>query len=338
MSSPDARQGPDRIPRVAVVMPVRNAARYLDASIASVLGQTHADFEFIALDDASTDGSTDILASWAARDRRLRVERSARPLGVVESSNRVVLASRAALVARMDADDISHPERLARQVDAFDRHPGAALVGTLFEGIDGDGRIVRTRDRWRLLFPSPFAPFPHGSVMFRREAFDAIGGYDRRTEYWEDLDLFHRLAAVGSVLVLTQALYRYRFHTTNVRLVSEREEVEEAVARMLVAFKPGGRATLNGSRPARLPDDPHVLYSLAASRIWAGEPPELWSRLGFRSLLRPSPSTAAIFAVAAMAAASPKATRYLLARIIATRDRLASLRVGREPFEWHFAS
>ena len=336
MSSSERGRDANRIPRVAVVMPVRNAARYLDASIDSVLRQTLSDFEFVALDDASTDGSADILESWAARDPRLRVERSAQPLGLVESSNRVVLASRAALVARMDADDVSHPERLAREVDAFDHRPRAVLVGTLFEGIDGDGRTVRTRDRWRLLSPSPFAPFPHGSVMFRREAFDAIGGYDRRTAYWEDLDLFHRLAALGPVLVLTEALYRYRFHTGNSRVVDDRDDVEKAAARMWQTVQPQGAK--NPPDPSGIADDPRVLYSVAASRIWAGVPPELLSRLCLRSRWRVNPSTAAIFAVATMAAVSPKATRAFLGRFVAARDWVAGHRVGPGAFEWHFAS
>lgn len=106
---------PPPLPRLSVVMPVRNAARFVDAAAGSILSQSFADLEFVALDDASTDGSGDRLAAWAARDARLRVIRSDTPLGLVGSSNAAVRASRAPLVVRMDADDVSDRERLARQ-------------------------------------------------------------------------------------------------------------------------------------------------------------------------------------------------------------------------------
>jgi glycosyltransferase involved in cell wall biosynthesis len=315
----------ERIPPLSVVMPARNAAPYLDAAIVSILTQTFTDFELVVIDDASTDGSSEILAAWAARDPRVRVERSDVPLGLVGSSNRAVRASRAPIVARMDADDVSHPERLRRQLDVLATHGDAVLVGTLFEGIDGAGRLVRPRDRWRLLGPSPFAPFPHGSAMFRREDFEAIGGYRAETEYWEDLDLFHRLAARGRVLVLPEALYRYRFHVGATRLAGDPATVEPAVARMIRAAGYGV-------------DEPRAAYSLAASRLWAGHPPHLWSTLRLPSLVPPRLSTLAIFGVAAAGALSPRATRFALGCIIGARDRLASVRIGPEPREWRFAS
>lgn len=324
------------VPRLSVVMPVRNAAPYLDAAVESILGQSFVDFEFVAVDDGSTDGSTERLAAWAARDARLRVERSDEPLGLAGSSNRAVRASRAPIVARMDADDVSAPERLARQLDVLDREAGAVLVGTLFEGIDAAGRRVRARDRWRLLRPSPFAPFPHGSIMFRRDAYDAVGGYDPRTEYWEDLDFVRRLATRGRVFVIPDALYRYRFHATNVRLTERRQEVERAVARMRQTVDPTPRRAARADVTADAADDPRVLYSLAASRLWAGRAPGLWPRLRWRALATGDPGVIGIFGIAAAAAVSPRATRTALAAFIAVRDRLAGLRLDGAPREWHF--
>jgi glycosyltransferase involved in cell wall biosynthesis len=318
-------------------MPVRNAAPFLDESIPSILGQTFTDFEFVVLDDASSDKSAAILESWAARDARLRVERSGKPLGLVGSSNAVVRASQAPLVARMDADDVSKPERLARQVALIESDQGAVLGGTLFEGIDGSGRVVRTRDRWRLLRPSVFAPFPHGSILFRREMFEAVGGYDAGAEFWEDLDLYHRLAKRGRVLVLPEALYQYRFHSMNVRVQAPAGEVERAALRLHSTFsQSNGHVRRRVEVPA--PDDPLALYSLAASRLWAGLPPELLSRLRLGSFRRLRLSTLAVLAVAVGGAVSPGATRAGLATFIAARDRLAGLRVGDGPVEWHFAS
>lgn len=321
-------------------MPVRNVAPFLDASVRSILAQTFADFEFVIVDDASSDGSSDILASWATRDPRVRVVRSDVPLGLAGSSNAAVRASRGRIVARMDGDDVAHPERLAQQLAVLAREPDAVLIGTVFEGIDASGQTVRPCDRWRLLRPSPFAPFPHGSIMFRRDAFDAVGGYDPRNDYWEDLDLFRRLARRGRVLVLPRPLYRYRFHSTNVRLVDRRTEVERGVARMWRAVAPPRRNHRDGdgkSEGVSPPSDPRVLYSVSACRLWAGEDPDLWPRLQWRTLGGLDPMVIGIFAVAALASVSPRAGRFTLATAIAVRDRLAGLRLGREPREWHFA-
>src|SRR5690242_17061177 len=103
-------------PLISVVMPVYNALPFLDASINSILTQTFNDFEFVIFDDASTDGSSERLREWAARDGRIRLHESKQQLGLSGSSNAVVAQARASLIARMDADDIAHPDRLKRQL------------------------------------------------------------------------------------------------------------------------------------------------------------------------------------------------------------------------------
>jgi hypothetical protein len=318
-------------------MPARNVERYCDAAVESILRQTFADFEFVAFDDGSTDGTAARLEAWAARDARLRVVRSPRPLGLVGSSNAAMRASRAPLVARMDADDVSHPDRLSRQMALLATRPDVVLVGTLFEGIDANGRRVRSRDRWRLLRRSPFAPFPHGSILFRREAFDAAGGYLDASEFWEDLSLYRRLAQRGRVLVIPEALYQYRFHATNVRTVARQDAVSRAIVAMWKEVVAQGRPR-HGDLPRAdiTAADPRVQYLLAATRLWAGEDPRLLARLSPRALVTANPVSVAIFLVAAAAAVSPRATRGLLSSVIALRDRVSGLLVGGAPREWHF--
>lgn len=200
---------------LSVVMPVRNAAPFLDASIGSILGQTMREFELVILDDASGDDSTQILERWARRDSRIRLHRSDIHLGVVGASNRVVELSHAPLVARMDADDIAHRERLARQLAVLSSHPDVVLAGTMCDGIDARGRRMRPRDGWRIVRRSSAAPFPHGSIMFRRSAFDAVGGYREEHKGTEDHDLFHRLVHHGGIVVLPEVLYHYRYHAAS---------------------------------------------------------------------------------------------------------------------------
>src|SRR3954452_11229500 len=110
-------------PRVSVVMPVRNAMPYLDIAAESILGQTFQNFEFVILDDGSTDGSTERLREWAMRDPRIRLLEEKHNLGPALSSERVARAARAPVVARMDADDVSHPRRLEEQLDVLDNFP-----------------------------------------------------------------------------------------------------------------------------------------------------------------------------------------------------------------------
>jgi glycosyltransferase involved in cell wall biosynthesis len=134
-------------PLISVVMPVYNALPFLDDSVNSILTQTFTDFEFVIFDDASTDGSVERLREWAARDARIHLHGSSTQLGLSGSSNAVVSRSRAAIIARMDADDISHPDRLKRQLQVIENAPDVAVVGTLCNGIDARRRDGRPRDR-----------------------------------------------------------------------------------------------------------------------------------------------------------------------------------------------
>ena len=179
-------------------MPVYNALPHLDAAVRSILDQSHRDFEFVIYDDASTDGSTERLRQWAAKDGRIRLFEGERNLGPVGSSTCVMEQSAAPLVARMDADDASIWNGSQRQLRLFGEKPGAGLVGTLFEVIDATGRRIRSPDFWRLARHSAFVPFAaHGSIMFRRSVFDQVGGHRLECEFWEDQDLVARMATAA---------------------------------------------------------------------------------------------------------------------------------------------
>jgi glycosyltransferase involved in cell wall biosynthesis len=175
-------------------------------SIESILNQQFADFEFVILDDASTDGSAEILKEWAQKDSRIRLFQSSECLGLSRSSNQVVSQCQTPVIARMDADDISHRDRLQLQFQILNDEPDVVAVGTRCIGIDAQGRVVRPRDRWRIVRRSAYIPFPHGSSMFRKRSFDEIGGYCEELKRGEDQDLFHRLAKKGRVVSLPNVL------------------------------------------------------------------------------------------------------------------------------------
>jgi glycosyltransferase involved in cell wall biosynthesis len=137
--------------QISVVMPVHNAAPFLNESIDSILNQSFSHFEFVILDDASTDDSHEILRDWEKRDRRIRLHKVEDKLGLAGSSNFIVSQAIAPLIARMDADDISQPDRLSRQWEVMQSHSDVVAVGTLFDGIDANGELTRPRDRWRVV-------------------------------------------------------------------------------------------------------------------------------------------------------------------------------------------
>jgi glycosyltransferase involved in cell wall biosynthesis len=226
------------MPRVSVVLPVRDGARYLREAVESVLGQSLADLELIVVDDGSTDETPSLLAGFD--DRRLRVLRQDR-LGLVPALNRGLEAAKAPYVARMDADDVSLPERLERQVAFLDAHPRAVLVVPGVELMDEEGHGVGTLVlppadadlRRRLLLRNPIT---HGSVVARRSALEAVGGYRAAHGANEDYDLWRRLARDWELAALPDLLYRYRVHPgavtkTDPERVARREALRDELWR-----------------------------------------------------------------------------------------------------------
>ena len=216
--SSEAGTGDD--PLVSVVMPVRNGAAHLDEAIASILDQTLTSIELIVVDNGSTDGTSDILARWAASDRRV-VPLSAGDIGLVRALNVGMERARAPFVARMDADDIAEPCRLERQLSHLASHSTVAAVGTGYRYIGADGaptgrRRTETgphRLRAAVWFGNPIA---HPSVMFAIDRLESPPRYDTGHPDAEDLELWLRLMRRHELDNLTEPLLRYRKHATSV--------------------------------------------------------------------------------------------------------------------------
>lgn len=185
-------------PLVSVVMPVYNGEKHVRKAVDSILGQTFKDFELIIVDDGSTDRTPEILNEFT--DARIRVIGNSTNMGVRRARNRALDAVRGKFIAVQDADDVSMPRRLEKQVQYLERHHGIALIGT--DGIEFDEvrevghRVAIPRSnlalKWHLLFQNPFI---HSSVMFRTEVITAIDGYsDSETaELAEDYELWSRM-------------------------------------------------------------------------------------------------------------------------------------------------
>ena len=207
--------------KVTVLMSVYNGGESIRTAVESILNQTYSNFEFLIVDDGSTDDTPDVLRSLVTEDSRIRVVRNRSNLGLGGSLNRGVAEARGELVARMDADDISHPERLERQVEFLTREPSVDVVGTQAVDIDSAGNLLASRSApmthqaiCRLI---PWTnPMIHPSVMFRRQAIIAVGSYDARLRYAEDYDLWFRCIAGGLKFAnLPDCLLAYRVGGSN---------------------------------------------------------------------------------------------------------------------------
>lgn len=328
-------------PGVSIVMPVHNALPHLDQAVASILDQTYSAFEFVIYDDASTDGSAERLRHWAALDSRIRLFHGERNLGPAASSNQVVACSIAPIVARMDADDIAMPARIQRQLEILDERADVGLVGTLWDVIDANGRKIRGPEFWRLARRSWSAPFPHGSIMFRREIFDAVGGYRDACEFWEDLDFVLRVAARSKVLVIAEPLYRYRQSNTSTRIASEQARVERAVDLRYrsIARVQAGQAyddllrDRSSGGEARV--DPRVFVALGSLALWSNRRPRLVRRLLRRARLGLDRATATAIVWTIWARVSPSSLRAAMHLVSKARNAMARNKpVPGEAAEW----
>ncbi|MBN1490093.1 MAG: glycosyltransferase [Phycisphaerae bacterium] len=255
-------------PRVSVIMSVRNGAAYLREAVDSILAQSFGDFEFIIVDDASDDETPRILAEYAAADSRIVLLVNDENLRLSRSLNRALAVARGTYIARQDADDLSLPDRFARQVERFDAEPDLGLLGTAFDICDANGRrvgtqvvpITDTEIRLQMLFDNAFC---HASMMLRRRVLPGvIGGYDATVRYAQDYELWSRLLRVTRGANLAEPLVVHRQHEANVTTRAHDEQQQTAVriaAREIAEHCPSVVLTLD---------------EVGALRRWYQQPPK----------------------------------------------------------------
>lgn len=220
-------------PYVSVVMPVFNGARYISGAIDSILTQDYQDFEFIVVDDGSTDQTASMLS--LIKDPRLKVITHKNNMGIVTSLNDGVRASKGKYIARMDSDDLSDPKRFSIQVDYLDKHRDCAAVGSFVRLIDPAGKTLYTieqptRDlaiKSHLLQDSCIA---HGSVMMRKSAIEEVGLYNDSSDvvHAEDYDLFVRFAAKYKLANVPEYLYVRIEHDHSISHIHSKTQQQSA--------------------------------------------------------------------------------------------------------------
>jgi GT2 family glycosyltransferase len=201
-------------PPITVLLAVHNGQRYVRQAVQSVLEQTWDDFELCIVDDGSTDETGCILAQ--IHDSRIILLRNEHNRGLPSALNRGLSAARGEYVARIDADDLCEPQRLARQIEHMRAHPDIVILGTWTTEIDEAGHPVGAFEvaphpgyiAWALTHRNVIY---HPTVMMPREFIQSLGGYDEQMTYAQDHDLFARaIMAGGIVTVLPERLVRYR--------------------------------------------------------------------------------------------------------------------------------
>ncbi|WP_063823033.1 glycosyltransferase [Rhodopirellula baltica] len=223
--------------RISVLLTVFNAKTTVAETIRSVLTQTETGFEFLILDDGSTDGSDDVAIQAAKNDDRVQLIRQSN-VGMAASLNRLIEQSRGQYLARIDADDIAEPTRFAKQAAYLDAHPDCVLVGSAVLNIDieGDPYGVTTMPsdheaiETRML--SGAGGIMHPSTMLRRSAVIQTGGFALNYPVAEDQDLWLRLALIGRLANLPEPLTRYRVHPQNMSFVRQKDGAD-ALDRLL---------------------------------------------------------------------------------------------------------
>jgi len=217
---------------ISVVMPAHNSARFIREAIQSVLAQTFRDFEFLIIDDGSTDDTLKIMREFAAADSRIRVITHPNK-GMGQALNDAIAQARGEWIARIDADDLMTRDRLEKQLAYIEKHPDLAVAGSWIQYIDKTGRVL-ARKLAPLHKPEQIAkldkqnkliPLTHPSVLIRKSVFEAVGGY--RPQFWpaEDLDLWSRILEHnrGGILVQKDLLTRYRIHADSICAANARQ-------------------------------------------------------------------------------------------------------------------
>lgn len=259
---------------MSIILPVWNGERFLAQAIESVLGQTFDSFELLVVDDGSTDRSRDIARDFARRDRRM-VLLDREHSGIVGALNAGLRAARGEYIARMDADDVASPRRLEKQIAFLDAHADCVAVGSDLTVIDEDGGAVGV-----IRFPATHAEIvaamldgslvtvAHPTIVMRREAVLAAGGYSASGFPSEDLDLWLRLIELGRLANVGEPLLSYRRHARAVGVVERARQEANSTAMINEARERRGLRRLKPRAASHsIHDNAYATYHFDCARI-----------------------------------------------------------------------
>jgi len=246
-------------PKVTVLMSVYNGERYLREAIDSVLKQTFRDFEFLIINDGSSDSTAKILKGY--NDPRIKIIDNKKNMGLTRSLNKGLRQAKGEYIARQDADDISLPQRLKIQVEFLDKNLDCALVGCAYYQIDENGELgsvikVLSKDSEIKEGLRKQNWFGHGSTMMKRDVLLEVKGYDEKYKFSQDYDLWLRITEDYKVANIEEPLYCWRITTSDISKAKEIKQKFYANMAITEAQKREGRKVLKNI------DQPHVMVSV----------------------------------------------------------------------------
>lgn len=225
-------------------MSVFNGEKYLDESIESILNQTYKNFEFIIVDDASFDKTSEILRYWLNKDHRVKVITNDNNIGLTKSLNKAIKIAQGKHIARQDGDDISLPERLEKQIEFLGTHPEVKILGTFGYIIDKKGDILGEEIlpvSWQKVKIDLIKrnPFMHSSAMIERDIIDRVGGYNEKFKTTQDYELWFRILKIAKGENLPLFLIKKRYHYDMISLKKDRDQIISTIFLQKQAIKMG---------------------------------------------------------------------------------------------------
>jgi len=226
---------------LTVLLPVYNAEAYIAEAIESILSQTFGDFELLIINDGSTDSSPQIIGSF--HDERIHFVNNQSNLKLIATLNRGIDLAKGKYIARMDADDVSLPQRLRKQVDFMEAHPDVGVCGSWFESFGGQRKVVEYPEkdediRIMMLYQTPFC---HPSVIFRKEVFNKHGiRFLPEFIHAEDYEVWVQLADRTRFANIPEALLRYRLHSGSVSSSHQSVQEKNTLKIIRMAFEKAG--------------------------------------------------------------------------------------------------
>lgn len=233
--------------KMSVLMGVYNAEKHLRRSVASILAQTMKDFEFIIVDDCSTDGTWEYLDRLASMETRIKVLRNSENLGLTKSLNKGLSLVRSGYIVRQDADDFSYPFRLQKQLMYLEQNPDCVALGSQMLVVDENNRPKRLwispldHDEIDFRFMNGFGgSLAHPTLAARTNTILDLGGYNDDYHVAQDMDLLLRMAEVGKLANLPDVLVRYQAHGENISSVNDDRKYQCVKSAVLNAWKRRG--------------------------------------------------------------------------------------------------
>ncbi|HEY3300140.1 MAG TPA: glycosyltransferase family 2 protein [Methylophilaceae bacterium] len=258
-------------PLVSVLIPIYNCESYLHFTLNSLKAQTLQEFEVILVNDGSLDGSLAILNEFAETDARFKVYNQ-KNQGIVAALNHGLAQAIGKYIARLDGDDIAHPDRLRLQYEYMETHPNCVCVGSIYRAINEKGDLIWQQKVFSSLkqtnlktFPPHVATLPHPSIMLRYADLKALNGYRSYFPHAEDYDLFLRLSRLGSLDIIPLYLLDYRVHQSSLSSKNLQAQIDSAMKALLAAII----LQLKGSDPFKANQqlDLDGLYKMLPDRL-----------------------------------------------------------------------